>query len=218
MKVYFITGTDTGVGKTLASAYLCRHLSKLGKTAYVKPVQTGGEDFDVNFVKHVCGDVLDYYCPLSFKLAASPHLAAAEEGRPIDVQGLVRNIKDFAAEKKVDFLVVEGAGGISVPLTDKLDMAGLCLLLGGMPVVVTRSGLGTLNHTFLTLAYAKARHLTPSLIISGCSTTPSVIEKDNLQRISNMADGRVLFTIPQLESLDTENCVSGELPEIEIFL
>jgi dethiobiotin synthetase len=97
-------------------------------------------------------------------------------------------------------------------------MADLCLLLGAEPIVVTRSGLGTLNHTYLTFEYAKSRKLKPALIISGVNEDPSVIERDNIKRISNMADGRVLFTIPQLENLDTETCLADELPEVEVSL
>ncbi len=218
MKIYFISGTDTGVGKTLASAILCRHLLKLGKTAYVKPVQTGGAMIDAAFVNSVCtGDLLTF-CPVSFQLPASPHLAAAEEGCKIDEEKLVADIKEFAKESNIDYLVVEGAGGLSVPLHDECDMAKICQMLEGELVVVTRSGLGTLNHTFLTVNYAKSLGLKSSLIISGCSKGPDVIEADNIKRVSDMVDGRVLFCIPVLENLDTEECIFGDIPEVAIFL
>jgi dethiobiotin synthetase len=215
MKVYFITGTDTGVGKTLAAALLCRSLSKTGKkTAYVKAVQTGGEDFDVNFVQKVCGEDFLCFCPLTFALPASPHLAAAQEGKEIDVPTLVRSIKVFSEENELDYLVVEGAGGISVPLNDQWDMAGLCQLLGGEAVIVTRPGLGTLNHTYLTVEYAKLKYLQPSLIISGCHSAPDLIEQDNLKRLSQMVEDRALFQIPEVKDLDTEECQYDELPDM----
>jgi dethiobiotin synthetase len=85
-------------------------------------------------------------------------------------------------------------------------------------VVVTRSGLGTLNHTFLTIHYAESLDLQASLIISGCSKSPCVIEQDNSERLQKMVQGRLLFKIPQMGNLDTEKCEHGEIPEIDINL
>ena len=224
MRKFFITGTNTGVGKTLASALLCRELASQGKkVAYVKPVQTGcfirnGEFIapDIEFVKLVCGNALDTFCRLKFKLAASPHLSASEEGSAIDCEKLIQDIKEFSCTKEFDFLVIEGAGGITVPLTPGFGMIDLCKAMDCGLLVVTTTQLGTLNHTKLTLDYAKSHGFDSSIIISGCSENPDVIEKDNIKLISEMVGGRVLFKIPQLDGLDTESSESIILPEISL--
>ena len=155
MKKLFITGTNTGVGKTLASALLCRELTGKGhKVAYVKPVQTGcffkGEDFvapDVEFVELVCGTSVQTYCPVKFKLPASPHLSATEENSYIHQEDLLQKINAFIESSSFDYVIIEGAGGITVPLNAEFDMMDLCKTTNAELIVVTTTLLGTLNHT-----------------------------------------------------------------------
>ena len=225
MRKLFITGTNTGVGKTLASALLCRELASQGKNvAYVKPVQTGcfvrdGEFIapDVEFVKQVCGDAVKTFCPVKFKLPASPHLSAAQENTEVDCEKLIQDITKFSQSEEFDYLIIEGAGGITVPITLDFNMMDLCKAFDCELLVVTTTLLGTLNHTLLTLEYAKSQGYDSSIIISGCSDNPDVIEKDNIELISEMVDGRVLFQIPQINGLDTESSESIILPEIKDF-
>ena len=209
----------------MASALLCRELiSQDNKVAYVKPVQTGcfmkdGELAapDLEFVKMICGDELDYFCPVKFKLPASPHLSADEEGSYINQEELLQKIKIFCENDSYDFVIIEGAGGITVPLNPEFDMMDLCKAVNAELIVVTTTQLGTLNHTKLTLEYAKSHGFESSVIISGCSNKPGIIEKDNIKLISEMVDGRVLFQIPQIEGLDTESPEEVQLPTLLSF-
>lgn len=224
MKTLFITGTGTGIGKTLASALLCRELISQGyKVGYMKPVQTGclekeGQLLspDAEFVKIICGDKLQICCPYSFRLPASPHLASAQEGVKIQSSEIADSFANFKESAAFDFIIAEGAGGISVPLNDELDMADLCKLLDAQMILVTTTSLGTLNHTKLTVEYAGQRDLECSVIISGCTENPGIIEEDNVNYISKMVDDRVLFKIPFIIGVNTESSSPVNLPSIKL--
>jgi dethiobiotin synthetase len=143
VKGVFITGTDTGVGKTVAAAALLRWLRAREVNATVmKPVQTGwpgSDDLAACGVKATARNN-----PYRFRLAASPHLA-----------GRVRVDKIMAAYRALarahDFVIVEGAGGVLVPLNRRHTMLDLMKRMRLPVLVVARAGLGTLNHTLLTL-------------------------------------------------------------------
>lgn len=224
MKTLFITGTNTGIGKTVASALLCRELLSQGfKVGYMKPVQTGCIEKDgklvspdAEFVKMVCGSDLAYCCPYSLKLPASPHLAAEQEGIYIMPLTICNTLTQFSESGSFDYVITEGAGGLSVPLNNDLDMAGLCKMIHGELILVTTVELGTLNHTKLTIEYAKSHGLECSVIISGCRENPDVIEADNIKLITEMVEGRVLFKIPYIDGLDTESEKVIDLPEVKL--
>ncbi|MBY0429867.1 MAG: dethiobiotin synthase, partial [Rhodospirillales bacterium] len=149
----FVTGTDTGIGKTLVSAWLVRHW----RADYWKPVQTGtveGRDLDVIRRQGVPGDGRrPTLFPSAYEFSAplSPHAAAALEGAEI--------VLDRLTAPASELLVVEGAGGALVPLNGQFLMVDLMVRLGLPVLVVARSGLGTINHTLLTLEALRARHL-----------------------------------------------------------
>ena len=103
-----------------------------------------------------------------------------------------------------------------MPLTLEFDMADLCKALNAEMIVVTTTALGTLNHTKLTLEYAESRELECRVIISGCSENADVIEKDNIQLISKMFAGKVMFQIPEITGLDTESSDVIKLPEVRL--
>ena len=220
MRILFVTGTDTGVGKTLAAALLCKSLLQQGhKVGYYKPVQTGAEErvgelvsVDTEFVKSICSTDLKIIAPLMFKLPASPHLAAECEGTQIDTESLVQKAKEVTG---VDFLVVEGAGGVAVPFHDDCDMTQFCQALGAEMILVTRANLGTLNHTFLAVDYVEKHGATPSVIISGCHESPDLIEEENLKMISRRVAGRILAKIPFVEGRDTEDFSGANVPAVK---
>jgi dethiobiotin synthetase len=200
--IRFVSGTDTGVGKTLAAAALCLAERQAGKTVlYAKPVQTGlhqGEPGDATFVAAAAG-VPVIEC-LRFPDPLAPAVAAERVGATIDVDGLLADLAK--AGDGFDRVVVEGAGGLLVPLTDEVTMADLADRLGAGIVVVTRPGLGTLNHTALTLEAARARGLpVDGLVISGWPDEPGVTEQTNLERLEAMAP--VLGILPAYPDLDT---------------
>jgi dethiobiotin synthetase len=208
--IRFVTGTDTGVGKTVASAAMALGEQAAGRRAvYFKPVQTGvgpGEPGDADFVAAV-GIPAAEGVRLNEPLA--PAVAAERAGTVIDVDGLVARAVAEAAG--VDVLVVEGAGGLLVPLAGEQTMADLAGLLAADVVIVTRPGLGTLNHTALTLEAARTRRLpVAGLVVCGWPAEPGVTERTNLERLAAMAP--VLGVVPFLPGLDTAH--PGPLPDL----
>jgi dethiobiotin synthase len=200
--IRFVTGTDTGVGKTLGAAALCRADREAGRTVlYAKPVQTGLEQSqagDAAFVA-AAAKVPVVEC-LRFPEPLAPAVAAERAGQVIDVGGLLTDLEK--AGDGFDRVVVEGAGGLLVPLWGAVTMADLADALGAGLVVVTRPGLGTLNHTALTLEAADSRGLpVDGLVISGWPTDPGVTEQTNLERLSDMAP--ILGLLPDYPGLDT---------------
>jgi dethiobiotin synthetase len=200
--IRFVTGTDTGVGKTVAAAAVCRAERQAGRTVlYAKPVQTGlgpGEPGDAAFVA-AAASVPVVEC-LRFPEPLAPAVAAARAGEIIDVEALLADLTK--AGDGFDRIVVEGAGGLLVPLWGDLTMADLADRLGAGLVVVTRPALGTLNHTALTLEAARARGLpVDGLIVSDWPAEPGVTESTNLERLWAMAP--VLGLLPTYPGLDT---------------
>ena len=200
--IRFVTGTDTGVGKTLAAAALCRADRKAGRTVlYAKPVQTGlerAEAGDAAFVA-AAAKVPVIEC-LRFPEPLAPAVAAERAGAAIDVNALLTDLAKAA--DGFDRVVVEGAGGLLVPLWDDVTMADLAAALGAGLIVVTRPTLGTLNHTALTVDAAETRGLpVDGLIISDWPADPGVTEQTNLERLSAMAP--VLGLLPSYPHLDT---------------
>lgn len=141
---FFVTGTDTGIGKTVVSAMLT---TGLGAT-YWKPVQSGlQEETDTEAVKRLTGLPENHFKKETYRLTEplSPHASAAIDNVQIEMAQFV--MPGF----HTDHLIVEGAGGVLVPLNDEYMMIDLIAQLGIPALVVARSELGTLNHTFLTL-------------------------------------------------------------------
>lgn len=149
-KRFFVTGTGTGVGKTFASAVLARAL----QADYWKPVQAGfAEGTDSEWVRQMAGGVRIH--PEAYRLAlpVSPHLAARAEHLLVDLQHIARRMP--TAER----LVVEGAGGLMVPLSDDVFVADLIRLLGLKVILVSRNELGSINHSLLTAAACRQQGL-----------------------------------------------------------
>jgi dethiobiotin synthase len=196
MRGVFVTGTDTGVGKTVVSAGLVRALRPAG-VGYWKPVQTGIEqDNDTEMVRYLAGcveaEVWDHGVRL--ERPVSPHLAARLAGRTVTVDGVAADRPRDASR----FWVVEGAGGVLVPLNDRELMVDLMAALALPIVIAARSGLGTINHTLLTVAALRARALPIAGIVLVGEPNP-----ENLAAIEARAGGvRVLAELPVLAPLD----------------
>jgi dethiobiotin synthase len=155
----FVTGTDTGVGKTVVSAALLARYRARGPVRYWKPIQTGIEqDDDTGDVARLArctgGEV--WTEGIRLRRPVSPHLAARLSGVIIDVPALVERFRRAADGT---WWIVEGAGGVLVPIDDEHHMADLMLALELPVVVVARTALGTINHTLLTLEALRHRHL-----------------------------------------------------------
>ncbi len=168
MAGYFITGTDTGVGKTVATATLALLYRRAGVNAGVmKPVETGVDPLcdssaasDARFLLEVAesGDLLEEVSPYRYKTPASPLFATRVEGGPeLEPGRLIQAFETLAGRHEV--MLVEGIGGILTPLAPGFRVIDLAARLALPLIVVARTGLGTLNHTLLTLEAAKAAGL-----------------------------------------------------------
>ncbi len=167
-RAFFVTGTDTGVGKTLVSAALLRAAAARGWRAIgLKPVAAGAflrdgrqVNDDALLLQASASVALDYaqVNPVVLKQAVAPHLAAAEEGMRIDVAALAEHCRDIGRLAH-DLLLVEGAGGWLVPLNEHETLADLARLLGWPVILVVGMRLGCLNHALLTAAAIRASGL-----------------------------------------------------------
>jgi len=227
-KGIFVTGTDTGVGKTIVTAALTAALRRAGLDAVpMKPVQTGalGNEKgrgspDLDFCLRAAGLVgteeYELLAPFRFELPASPHLAAREEGRTVAVDLLCESFE--RAARRHEAVVVEGVGGVLVPLNEREFVADLIERLG-LPVVLTaRTGLGTLNHTFLSIKELERRGAAPAGIVF-CQIEPGppgLIEEDNIETIGRISGVPVLGTIPFIEGLDSEREPPSGFAEIAL--
>nr|CRH07661.1 Dethiobiotin synthetase [Candidatus Magnetococcus massalia] len=187
----FVTGTDTEAGKSIASAWLVRQL----QADYWKPIQSGLEEqTDSQKVAHLAGLSPGQVLPERFRLQRpmSPHISAELEGVSI-------GLDDFQLPQTTAPLVVEGAGGVLVPLNGRDLMIDLMVQLD-LPVIVTaRTGLGTINHTLLTLEALRSRGLTVlGLILSGAAY-PS-----NHDAVVHYGQAPLIAHIPLLDPLTPE--------------
>jgi len=162
MSALFITGTDTNVGKTYVACALAHALRRAGRrVAVAKPVETGvtSQPEDARRLKEAAGDdsSLDDVCPLRFRAPLAPTAAARLERRSIDVDALVSWIE--ARKGAADVLLVEGAGGLLVPLCGTVTFADLAARCGLPVLIVAANRLGTVNHTALTARVATAARL-----------------------------------------------------------
>jgi dethiobiotin synthetase len=160
MKGLFVTGTDTGVGKTVASAALMHRYRGARPLRYWKPIQTGIEiDDDTATVRRLGACSKDEIFDQGVRLPkpVSPHLAAQWAGQRIDLKEM-RGLVGDGGEDGTTW-IVEGAGGLLVPINETQTMADWIAYLALPVLVVARSGLGTINHTLLTLEALQARSL-----------------------------------------------------------
>ena len=187
----FVTGTDTDVGKTMVSAWL---VTSWGAD-YWKPVQSGClQDSDTDTVRRVNPQAVFHPPAYLLKAPLSPHEAAALEGETIRLEG-------FRLPDTSNLLVVEGAGGALVPFNGQEMMTDLMVRLGLPVVVVARSGLGTINHSLLTIEALRSRGLTVAgIILNG---PPNAANRQAIEHYGKVA---VIGELPRLsgpEALQT---------------
>ena len=192
IKNYFIAGTDTGIGKTLVSAVLARAL----RASYWKPIQSGIDDdvSDHDSVKQLTGLPAEHFFPSSYLLKASlsPNQAADLENTIIDLN----NCKMPTASRS---LIIEGAGGVCVPLNNTETLLDLMLKLNLPIVIVSHGKLGTINHTLLTIKVLRQYGLTiHGVIFNGA------ISKASQQNIEQWGNVRTLLHIPQFDNVTPE--------------
>ncbi len=187
----FITGTDTGIGKTMVSAILMAGLN--GK--YWKPIQSGLEEMtDTELIRKMTGFDDDHFYPETYrlKLPLSPHASAAAENISIDLNA-------FQFPETDHHLIVEGAGGIMVPLNDHHFMLDLIKKLDIPVLLVTRSELGTINHSLLSLEQLRRHGINVFGVVMNGPKNPG--NRDAIERYGNT---QVLAEIEPLSNINLQ--------------
>lgn len=203
----FITGTDTGVGKTVIAGAIAAWFRRRGsRVAVLKPVATGCErrreglvSTDAEFLAH-CADSphpLDLICPQRYAEPLAPAVAAERAGRPLDWTAVQRSIDLMSRDS--DVLIVEGVGGVMVPLDDRHTVLDLARWLGLPSVVVARAGLGTINHTLLTLGALRLVAKVAGVVVNRYpAENAGVAEETNPSIVSKWGKVHVLCIVPEV--------------------
>ncbi len=208
MRGLFVTATDTGVGKTVVAASILAALRARGeRVAAFKPVLTGTDEPpdpawppDDALLAAAAGMRAEDVAPARFGPPVSPHLAAALAGAPLDPDALRTAFAERAAE--ADVVIAEGVGGLLVPLAPDYLVRDLARDLALPLVIVARPGLGTINHTLLTLEAARAVGLAVAgIVITPWPDAPSAMEEDNRATIAHLGDIDVA-TLPHMPRAD----------------
>lgn len=205
----FISGTDTGVGKTVVTSALARGLRKASiDVGVMKPVETGVPDTgpaDALALIRAADvqDDLDLVCPLQFEMPAAPLAAARNEGREVAIEQIVGAYHEL--QRRHPFMLVEGAGGLLVPIDEKTTMADLAERLELPVLLVARASLGTINHTMLTLEACASRGLdVVGVVLSHSSGKISKAEERNVELLrESLAEQLIGEVHPQAEPEQT---------------
>jgi dethiobiotin synthetase len=202
----FVTGTGTEVGKTVVAAVIARTAAAQGhRVAVFKPAVSGldeGGELDHELLRRAAGSEQsdDQIAPYRYGPPVSPHLGAELAGERIDAERL-REAASAAADG-ADLLVVEGVGGFMVPLTPDYLVRDFARDLGLPVVIAAAPGLGTINHTLLTIEAVRAARLVPeAVVLTPFPSRPGAIERSNLDSIARL--GRV--SVRTLAELDLDD-------------
>ena len=200
-QAYFLTGTDTGIGKTFVTCALLHRARQLGLSAVgLKPVAAGtdaaGRNDDVEAIRAASSlqlppAIVNPYC---FAAAIAPHLAAAEAGRTIDFAPIVAACRQ--AEQAADVVIVEGVGGFRVPLGPAGDSADLAVALGRPVIFVVGMRLGCLNHALLSVEAIAARGLTLAGWVANRIDPEMARFEANLQTLQEVLPAPLLGVVP----------------------
>ncbi len=196
--IYFITGTDTGVGKTVLTTLLVRHLRERGVRALaVKPFCSGGRE-DAQLLRTAQADEvsLDAINPWHFRAPLTPLLAARREKRKVRQAEALQFLRSAATQ--CETLLIEGAGGLLSPLGEGFDARDLIVDLKARPIIVCPNRLGAVNQVRLVLAAlppAEARRSTVALMLS---TAGSLVTRTNASLLGELLPGNRVLSIPRL--------------------
>lgn len=219
----FITGTDTDVGKTVVSAGLALVLRDRGiKVGVMKPVATGCYGLEERLISQDAAflmeaaqnDHVPLASPSRFRNPLSPNVAAMLEKKEVNIPRILKSYEQL--QKHYDFLIVEGIGGLMVPLKKDYYVANLIRDMGLPIVIVSYAGLGAINHTLLTIDAAVIRGLElRGIIFNRVSVTNySLAELTNPKVIHDLSGVPVLGSLPDIPGLNMDSCQFGSLKEI----
>jgi len=222
-KLLFVTGTDTGVGKTVITAGLLAIFRKKGyKTLAVKPLQTGAYrrqgrllSPDVMFYEGVGSleEPAAVLNPVSLEPPAAPWVASLLSKTPIDLHKVYQTVKEV--QERYDLVIMEGAGGLCVPIQRSFLTADFIKELGCPIIIVARGSLGTINHTLLTVRYAQSRGIPVlGVVVNGLKPEADPVENLNPWVIKELCGVPLLGVIPYSSFIDVDNRETGNLAEL----
>ena len=204
-KTIFITATDTGVGKSIFTSILAISEYRSGKkVAISKPIQTGIQK-DTDILYNLTGGEIPIFNLYSFSLGAAPLISQRVEEKQINLEKVISGIRKL--ENEFDCVIVEGIGGIAVPLLEKdseiYTIGDLIKDLNYPAIIVSRSLLGTINHTVLSIEFAKQKGLNISgFIVSGYEkNTKDIVIKTAPEVIFEMTGVSCLLKVPLLKEI-----------------
>ncbi len=212
-KGFFITGTDTGVGKTVVTATLLALFQNQGlQVGVMKPIETGVDprcnssaNSDIKFLLESgsLDQSIEESCPFQIKTAASPYQASLMENMEIDLNKIFEAYKNLS--KKNQLVLVEGVGGVKVPIKKDYMVIDLISDLALPVILVCRYELGTINHTLLTIDALKLKGLTIAGLVFNQSSSNELnqVEKQQPQLIEELSNENILGNISFLENLNT---------------
>ncbi|WP_428354973.1 dethiobiotin synthase [Methyloprofundus sp.] len=214
---YFITGTDTGIGKTWSTVALMHYFKNQGKTVLgMKPIASGCEEIDGQLrnadallLQQYASIVLPYQeiNPYAFALPVSPHIAAQQSGVEIVLDKVVEKYQQIA--QQADVVLVEGVGGWLVPLNDHQDVADLAQKLDLPVIVVVGIRLGCINQAKLTFAALQQAGVQCHGWIASCVERDMLMRDENIHTISKSTELPLLGVLPYMQSLEPESLAKG---------
>ena len=213
---FFVTGTDTNVGKTLISCALLRGFAGQGlRVVGMKPVAAGCDDDGMNEdvrLLSAAGNVLatrGQINPYCFYHPVAPHLAARFVGIRIDLERILESCRELSGQS--DMVVVEGAGGFRVPLNDQQDSADLAELLGFPIVLVVGMRLGCINHALLTVDSIVARGLKLAGWVANCVDGQMAMLPENIAALQLRIAAPLLGVVPHYQTVPDAAAVATHL-------
>ena len=197
-QTFFITGTDTGAGKTVLAVLLVKFLRERGVNAVaLKPVCSGGRGDARKIIAALDGALtLDEINPWHFRAPSAPLLAARKENRRVTLSEILAHAR--AMQNRFDVLLVEGAGGLLSPLGKNFDSRDLILALRAMPIVVAQNKLGVVNHILLTLEALPKNFRTKAKIILMSPPKPDAATGSNAKLLKQFLTQRKILSLPWL--------------------
>jgi dethiobiotin synthetase len=216
---YFVTGTDTGVGKTVVTLALMQLLQQQGRVVgAMKPIAAGCEltpaglrNADALLLQRQASVALDYALvnPYAFAPAIAPHIAAEQAGVTIEVDKIYSEFNKI--EKSVDCVLVEGAGGWLVPLNENETLADVARLLGLDVIMVVAIRLGCLNHALLTAASIAAAGCTLAGWVANLSPPLSGYAQENINTLKSRISAPLLGVLPEFQEVNTRTVTENLL-------
>ncbi len=206
-RLFLITGTDTGAGKTVLTALLARFLRGRGvNVAALKPLCSGGRG-DARILSAAMDGALalDEINPWHFRAPVAPLLAARRERKHVHLPEVLAHVR--AMQKQFDALLIEGAGGLLSPLGENFDSGDLIAALGAVPLIVAPNRLGAVNHILLTLEALPRSAASRARVVLMTPPKRDAATATNAKLLAGFFDARRIFMLPWLG----ENVFTGEV-------